>query len=1179
MTFAFTATLRLNKRFIFIGRGRMQYCRYVSRLFVLWISLYCLTISAQTTAFYPLAQRLSSENGLSQNVVLDMAEDDYGRLWVGTQDGLNLLNNNEFILFHSDQEEYRLSGTTITDLVFDKRGGMWVASEAGLDYIDTTTLQTRVVQLTKGSKGISHLLLHDDSLFYLSEQQLYRYDLTRNESEKVSLPATMGAIYTLTPFDSQHILLLGERHLGKFNIASGQLNTVTPNIPTGVYKALHIATNRMWISLRDQGLFSCNLAGLNCKAYSKATHALPTNNIARIIQKNEALYLATDKGIGRLNLNTDDLEWIYPHSQNKAYQASQIARALLPTAAGDIFVGTFNGLYRIPSRYKEIQAFNTGIAGYPEGQLAVNVIHLAGQDRLAIAEPNQITLWTLDAGLLTLYRHFPYPSGFEPIQLQVDEGMIYLSSLTAGNLMLDPQSGDYHALETRFPQLGKEQLANMDAPEADIRVFHTESIMKVYQRKNGQWLLKWQKHFAASSATVNYWQGRLYVATYQDGLMSAAMDNHWQEPTSWQQHYGLGIVINLFANAGKLYVLTANLGIFQVHSSQPVSITKVPASEQFGSQTLVCAVSDKDGRVLLSGHKGLSILDRQDQFMSNLTALQGVHEQEFAQFNCGKINGTPYFAGAGGITLVHNSQLSQLQAPSVKWTHLEADNINQRIDKNHINTLTSPSFIRLHFIATPSDLPKQASYRYRIKSLSDKWIEVKSSFISLTNLRPGNYQVELKVRDFTGLTGEVALTTLEIMPVFWESPLAITAYILLGLLVIAALVALKHKGDKAKLALEVAKNRQQQDYSRQLEQEVHSRTQELAQKKQEAEEANTAKTRFIAAASHDLKHPINLMRLQLGQLNDAHLGKKIDTNLGFLEQLVSSIVELSRIDAKVLVPQIMPLDLTAFCHRVAEEHQALLHHHGLCLDLHISPELWVASDALLLRRVLDNILNNAIKISDKGTTVSIHVTSKKECAMIQISDQGPGMTAQMQAQLFTPFKRWTNRYPGSGLGLSVVKGISELLNIQLTLVSELGQGCCFSLSLPVITAPAKVVPTASSLQVGIIEDDKEQLFWLSDALIARGLQVNAYPNAEALLQDDAALFDVILSDIDLGTQRDGLDYLDDYRQRLKGPKLIIYLSGNPESASRIPKQADLFFFAKPVKLGKLMWLINQSQRR
>ena len=182
---------------------------------------------------------------------------------------------------------------------------------------------------------------------------------------------------------------------------------------------------------------------------------------------------------------------------------------------------------------------------------------------------------------------------------------------------------------------------------------------------------------------------------------------------------------------------------------------------------------------------------------------------------------------------------------------------------------------------------------------------------------------------------------------------------------------------------------------------------------------------------------------------------------------------------------------------------------------------------------------------------------------------------------FTPFKRWTSRYQGSGLGLSVVKGVADLLGISLSIRSTLGEGTQFILKFPSINKPTftHIEDEAAIFHLGIVEDDYEQLNQLSLALMTRGIKVSGYRHAISLLQDKTAIFDAILSDIDIGTEQDGLAYLVEYRQRLTDAKPLIYMSVNPEVELRMPSQTDLFFFAKPLKLGKLMWLLNQSKRK
>ncbi|WP_341502722.1 hybrid sensor histidine kinase/response regulator [Gallaecimonas sp. GXIMD4217] len=1145
--------------------------------FARFLLLCCLVPLAWGQSHYPLAQRISSDNGLSQNVVLELAEDGYGRLWVATQDGLNLLNNNEFLVFRADQKKYPLSGTLVTDLAV-AGDTLWAATDAGIDSIDITTLESRSIALPQQGKPVTHLAFLADSLFFLMDRRLFRYRPASGLAEPMPVPEGFGRVLNIGRYDDERLLLLGEDRLGLIGAEDGQWQPLALPLPKRAIKAVAVAAGQIWFSVRDQGLFACRAESGACRRYDKASGSLASNNIAHIHHSDGTLYLATDNGIGLLDLDSDKLDWLYPHSRHNAYQASQIARRVLVSRDGEIHIGSHNGLYRVPASYAKVQAFNVGAGGFPDTMIDLDTIRLDGRDRLAVLEPGLLSLWTLDDGRLQAFSSFAYPPELEPTELLVDGDSLYLATLTRGTFMLDPESGQIRPLDERFPGLGTGHLFNMDSPAADIRIFHLENAMKVYGLRQGQWQPLWQHSFATFSARASYWQGRLYVALYHLGLMSAPMTTDWQPPGDWVQHQGLGIALNLYEQQDRLYVLTANRGLFQIQDGQPHGITRVPASDDLNSQTLLCALGDDQGRLLLSSHKGLAILDPAQQHQASLTGLQGVHEQEFSQYRCGTLEGMPYFAGEGGLTLLHDSALESQRPPAPVWSYMEADGQVHQPSEQGILELVSPGLVRLHFVAAPSQLPMQAGYSYRIRSLSAQWTELKSSAITLVNLRPGRYQVELRMQDFAGNRAPLAQASLVIRPTFWESPLAIAGYVLLALLVIGALVSGKLRTNQARLALAMEKNRRQQDYARRLEAEVRARTDELELKKEEAVNANKAKTRFIAAASHDLKHPINLIRLQLHQENNAELDQRLGANLDFLEQLVASIVELSKLDAKVLVPQEETLRLDHFLRQLAADFGDFARHRGLELAVSLPEGLWIRSDGLLLRRILGNILDNAIKISEPDSRVSLEAACQGEGVKVSIRDQGPGMSEDELAGLFTPFRRGTSKYQGSGLGLSVVKGMSDLLGLDLEVSSQPGLGTCFSLILPRAVEPAPA-GTAKALVLALVEDDPEQRRQLAARLGGKGLEVRCYAHAEALLGEDASCVDAVLSDVDLGTESDGFSYLADYQRLLGGRGPVIYMSGNPQARHRMPKGSGLFFLSKPLKLGKLMWILHQGEKQ
>lgn len=1123
--------------------------------------------------YYPSALRISSENGLSQNTIKALEEDDFGRIWVGTQDGLNLLNNNEIIVFRTDKEGLKLSGSEVNSLALADGHVLWVATDGGLDKIDTVSVKSHSVLLPKGYQSVSHLVVTAEGLYFISEQQLY---LLKPTDERPSLVNSVpGNMVFATELNKQDLLLFSTSGFSLFNKNTGELIGLNLALPSGQVKAVKTTDSGVWISIKAQGLFFCSIESLQCLNYAKENSGLPSNNIAQIVLVNGRLYLATDNGIGIFNLSDKSWKVISPHDKNNAYQASQIARNLMLSDTGEIYVGTFNGLYRIPSEYLFIQALNVGMDNFSNASIDMTVSAVNGQEVLVVAEPSNLAFWALQEGRLTLVKRIPYPTGFEPSKLIADEGKLYITSLTSGSIQLDPLTGQFSALDETFPELGKEQLSGMDSFGSNIRVFHLERTMKVYKKYGELWKMAWQQSFPRGSAAARYFNGRLFVAAYQTGLMSAVMSEDWEAPAAWTVHQGLGIVINLEQQDSRLLVLTASKGIYQAISGEDYNITRLPVSDALNSQTLVCALTDPEGRTLLSGHKGISILDSKLNLQTNLTVLQGAHSQEFSQFSCGRFYNFLYFGSEEGLTLIRDSNIPQLARKKPQWTMLEFDNQQMNIGSETL-TLRSPGYVKLHFVSSPSDLPLQAEFSYRILPLNNQWAELKSSFISFVNLRPGDYQVELRAKSVAGIFAPVTSARLHIQPRIWESPLAIALYIFFGLLVIATLVAAQIRAARAKLALQIEQNKRQLDYSRKLEAEVTMRTKELAQKKEEAIEANLAKTRFIAAASHDIKQPISLMRLQLEQFPNGAPRKRIGSSLNFLEQLVASVVELSRLDAKVVNPVYHTFSMKAFMTELTDEYGELASHEGVVLHCDIQTESSAYTDAVLLKRIIGNLIDNAIKISKSGDSVHVNAFNDGERLVVEVKDQGPGMSDVVQQGLFVPFRRWTNSYPGSGLGLSVVKGLADVLELTIDLESAPQAGTCFRLGIPLLVVPETA--EFSRLSIALVEDDAGQRRQLHGLLESKGLEVEVFCGVEALLNSQRC-YDVVLSDVNLSKGEDGIESAPKYAGKIHPGGMLIYISGNPEARHRVPKDQHIFFLAKPIKWGRLAWLLQDVNHR
>ncbi len=269
-----------------------------------------------------------------------------------------------------------------------------------------------------------------------------------------------------------------------------------------------------------------------------------------------------------------------------------------------------------------------------------------------------------------------------------------------------------------------------------------------------------------------------------------------------------------------------------------------------------------------------------------------------------------------------------------------------------------------------------------------------------------------------------------------------------------------------------------------LEQRVRERTMELehlnaelAKAKSAAEAANLSKTRFLAAASHDILQPLNAARLYVTSLverrsEDTQLVANIDASLEAVEDILSALLEISRLDAGAMKPEIASFRVDELLRRLAFEFAPLARNHGL--DFVVVPcSVAIKSDRRLLRRLLQNLISNAIKYTLTGR-VLVGCRRRGRRLRIGVYDTGIGIPPDKCGAVFAEFHRLDEGAKvarGIGLGLSIVERIARVLDHPIALASQVGRGTQFSIEVPVgPIEPAETRPAEPRIGRGRIAD-------------------------------------------------------------------------------------------------------------
>ncbi|KAF1004616.1 MAG: Non-motile and phage-resistance protein [Luteibacter sp.] len=396
------------------------------------------------------------------------------------------------------------------------------------------------------------------------------------------------------------------------------------------------------------------------------------------------------------------------------------------------------------------------------------------------------------------------------------------------------------------------------------------------------------------------------------------------------------------------------------------------------------------------------------------------------------------------------------------------------------------------------------------------------------------------------------------------------------------------------------------DANETLEQRVEDRTAELSEAlnataiaRREAEAANASKTRFLAAASHDLLQPLNAARLFTSALRHhpnldgeaTQLAERIDASFRAAEDLLDALLDVSRLDAGSYRPEVAPFALADMFDSLKQQFAVIAEQRGL--SLRVAPTtLAVRSDAQLLRRIVANFLSNALRYTRVGGVV---VGARRVGANVRVEvwDSGPGIADEQRARIFGEFQRLDRPSPwgekGLGLGLSICDRLAGILGHSLDLHSRVGHGSCFAITMPRADAvarkrtPSMARPGGEQLPLTVLcLDNDETILDGMRALLGRwgvdcrtAIDVAA---AEAILADTRV--DLILADYHLGEGIDGLAALGQLASTrgLMPPAALVTADGSTELKQRA-RALGYPLLHKPVKPAALRALLVALAKR
>jgi signal transduction histidine kinase/ActR/RegA family two-component response regulator len=382
-----------------------------------------------------------------------------------------------------------------------------------------------------------------------------------------------------------------------------------------------------------------------------------------------------------------------------------------------------------------------------------------------------------------------------------------------------------------------------------------------------------------------------------------------------------------------------------------------------------------------------------------------------------------------------------------------------------------------------------------------------------------------------------------------------------------------------------------------LEQRIEAATLELKQKKTEAEEANANKTKFLAAASHDLRQPMHALGLFVGEMQNLmtsteqkQVAERIEQSVEAMSGLLDSLLDVSKLDAGVVVPHLQAVDLDSIFRRLAHDYSAIAVEKNI--ELRVKPTAFVVySDPQLLERIIGNLLSNAVRYTPANGTIFMGCRRRGERVEIEVRDNGIGIDPAQHQAIFGEFVQLANkerdRGKGLGLGLSIVQRLVTLLGHQLELRSQVNLGSTFVLALKLFDVQARPAhigldrrlisrghPKIADQKVLVVDDDILVRESTKGIIESWGCRVTVTESvAEALKWCRETNFDLVICDYRL-KDGNGLQVAEYLKSHSSQHANFILITGDtsPDILSTI-SQLDFNMLSKPVRPAKLRSLI------
>lgn len=1010
---------------------------------------------------------LNTENDLSHTSVLSLYEDECGFIWIGTKEGLNRYNGTrvDHCNFNKDSNGYLLSNN-IKRVIGDKKGNIFILSIDGLARYNTDADRFDTLWYDSDLATIHY----SEDLYVSRRNMVYLFD-TKSEQfiSKLTLPDQVK-ITALLKVDN--IIYIGTTNgLYTYNTLDNSINKLIHEKCEISY--LYLDSNKcIWVSTWDRGLLCINDSKIiEHFTYTKETNnSISANFVRECCEDNFGnLWIGTFSGLDKYDKKTKSFTHFKPSSKNGSLSHSSVW-SIIKDNQGTIWLSTYFG---------GINYFNPEHTAHKEYvQSKTEQEGLSSPIVSRMTEDNDNNLWicTEGAGVNVLNRNTDKFKWYLPINgknsisnanvkavyFDKKRNFMWFGSHLGGlsKLNLKTQQFKHFTHDEKHIHSIPSNIIRDIVPYKDNLIIATDRGVALFDINTEQFEQiksdKYSEKITDVYAILVDKNNNLWISVVGDGLFKYSLEDRIfiarYSNTSENNKLSNNNINSMYEDsANNIYLCTSGSGIDVVTSNN--ELINLSVNDGLISNSVYNIIEVTKDNFIITTNLGVSVYNSKKNSFTNFTSFNG--------FSLTSINDNALYVTKdkniyiGGLNGLISLKLSDLNFPQ-KPFDIYLDRLfinNKEVRPNDKTGILKTSLLNTNKIVLPHNYSaievdvttnnyftyNKTQLEYKLEGFSKRWIPLSTSSmrITYTNLNPGKYKLIVRAKSNTYSQTPQATLRITILPPWYLTPWAYMAYIITSLLIILYFLNAYRKRVDLVTSLKYEKE--------------HNKN---------IEKLNQSKLNFFTNISHEFRTPLTVIISQLDYLlkHDKFTTDVYNKMLNIyknslqLNELTNELLDFKKQEAGKTKLRVAQHDVIQFLNEnfimfkeFANTKQVNFIYEPAIKQLN----LWY--DTAQLQKVMNNLLSNAFKYTEKGDNIKIVVYRNENQCIIQISDTGEGINELSIQHIFERFYQVDDSNllnGGSGIGLALTKGIIELHHGTINVQSEPNQGTTFTISLP-----------------------------------------------------------------------------------------------------------------------------------